>query len=334
LHWCFAYVAPKAGEALMSNAVLIGKTLDDSIKFTFGNAGALIRIGWLPFALTIGLTSFLAWYFWQPIILAYMDFLNAYAEVATDPVALEQLSESFTRDLENAIEIVGPASLMLGYAAVLIIGIVGAAIVLTAYVRMMALGERPGGFAYLRFGNRELGVAITYLLVTVIAAFAAIAITMLVAMLLVAPFAGNGGAGSAFAALAVFASMILSLVAFFWIFARLVVAAPASALHGGVPLGRAWQASKGEGSTITWILILGYLIMFAVSVIAMMILGMVTGLIDSVLVGMGSQLAPYFTGALWYVGYIAIACLSNAFFVGLFTGVYMQLEQGEAGEVA
>lgn len=314
----------------MSNRVRIGKTLDDSIKFTFGNAGALIRIGWLPFALTIGISSFLAWHFWQPLIIAYMDFLNAYAEVATDPVALERLSESFSRELENAIEIIGPANLMLGYAAVLIIGIVGAAIVLTAYVRMMALGERPGGFAYLRFGSRELGVAITYLLVTVIAAFAAIAVTTLVMMLLVVPFAGGSGAGGALAALAVLASMVLSLVAFFWVFARLVAAAPASAIHGGVPLGRAWGASKGEGSTITWILILGYLIMFAVSVIAMLILGMVTGLIDGALVGMGSQLAPYFTGALWFIGYIAIACLSNAFFVGLFTGAYMQLEQGEA----
>lgn len=314
----------------MSKAIRIGKTLDDSIKFTFGNAGALIRIGWLPFALTIGITSFLAWHFWQPLIVAYMDFLNAYAEVATDPVALERLSESFTRDLENAIEIIGPANLMIGYAAVLIIGIIGAAIVLTAYVRMMALGERPGGVAYLRFGGRELGVAVTYLLVTVIAAFAAIAITTLVTVVLVAPFAGSSGAGSAIAALAVLASLVLSLVAFFWVFARLIVAAPVSAIYGGVPIGRAWRASKGESGTITWILILGYLIMFAVSVIAMMILGMVTGLIDGALVGMGSQLAPYFTGALWFIGYIAIACLSNAFFVGLFTGVFMQLEQGEA----
>jgi len=313
----------------MSQDIRIGKTIDASIKFTMGNAWSLIRVGWLPFALTIGITSFLAWHFWQPLILAYMEFLSAYADVATDQAALERLMESFTRDVENAIEGIGFANFLLGYAGILIIGTAGAAIVMTAYIRMMALGETPGGIAYFRFGAREINVAATYLLVVILAAITVIAVSFVTTLVLVVPFAGSEGAGTAIAVLGVLASMIISLVLFFWVFARLLIAVPASAIHGGVPIMQSWRATKGLGGRITGIILLGYLILFAISMIVMMILGMATQLIDSALVSMGSQLAPYFSGTLWGVGYIAVACLTNAFFVGLFTSVFMGLDQGE-----
>jgi hypothetical protein len=256
-----------------------------------------------------------------------MDFLNAYAEVATDEAALAQLTESFTRDLENAFEVIGVGNFLLGYVVIIVAGILGASIVMTAYIRMMALGERPSGLLYFRLGGREISVAITYLAVTLIAAVAVMGVSFLVTMALVAPFAGSESSAG-IAVFGVFVNFIVCLVVFFLIFARFVVAVPASAIHGGVPIGQAWRATKGMGRRIAWILILGYLILFAVSMIALMILGMLTGLINGALMSMGSQLAPYFTGALWAIGYIAIGCLTNAFFVGLFTGVYMHLDEG------
>ena len=69
----------------MSTAdIRIGKTLDEAIKFAFGNLGAIVRIGWFPTALMIGLMAFIAWTFWQPVVIAYFEFLQDYMAAATD----------------------------------------------------------------------------------------------------------------------------------------------------------------------------------------------------------------------------------------------------------
>jgi hypothetical protein len=37
--------------------VRIGKTIDEAMKFVFGNFGMVLRVGWLPITLAVGLTA-------------------------------------------------------------------------------------------------------------------------------------------------------------------------------------------------------------------------------------------------------------------------------------
>jgi hypothetical protein len=140
--------------------------------------------------------------------------------------------------------------------------------------------------------------------------------------------ASAGGDGAqAIAGLGAVALVIGSIVLFLWFFGRFGMALPASAVEGGVPIGRAWALSRGLGGTFALIIVLGYLVLFAVSMVFMMAVSMLTGIILGVLTGLGSQLAPYFVGAIIAAGYIAIYCFGTAFFIALFAGPYKRLTQ-------
>ena len=308
--------------------IRVGKTIDEATKFAFRNLLSTIQVGWLPIGLTIAIASAIAWVFWEPIILTYIDFFEAYSAAGTDADALEQVMEVFAIQFANALEEIGLGGFLFGYVLFVAVTLFGYAIPITAYCRMMVLDERYPAPFYLRFGPREISVGLTYLAITVIGV---VAITgLMFGVVLISALASSGGEPSPISALLGFGGAVFCIWLSLWLFGRLLVALPVSAVEGGVPVGRAWTLTKGMGGKLAWILLLGYLVLTVLSLIFMMILSMVTGLILGILTGLGSQLAPYFVGAAWFIGYVAFYCFSTAFFMALFALPYKRLMEGSA----
>ncbi len=304
--------------------IRIGRTIDEAAKFVFGNLLAVVRVGWLPIVLTLSAVAAIVWVFWQPLILAYVEVFTS----INDAVASGAASSDVEIDpavLERAIEEIGVSGLLTGYFGVIVVALAGYAIPMTAYARMMVLDERYGGPFFIRFGAREANVALTYFALTLIIAIVMMILTTVMALAIA--FTVGDQAGEAGAGLAVFLLIVVSVVAFIWLFARLGIALPASAVDGGVPIGRAWSLTRGIGGTLSWILVLGYLVLFALTMVFMMMVSMVTGIIFGILTSLGSQLAPYFIGTLIAVGYVLVYCFGTAFFMALFAGPYKRLTQ-------
>ncbi len=313
--------------------VRIGRTIDEATKFAFGNLLNIIKVGWLPLGLTLGILAWAAWTFWQPLILAYIDFFEVFSATMDATVANGGgKAPEFVFDealFEAAFTEMGLGNFVLGYAVLIIVGLIGFSIPIAAYCRMMVLGEHYGGPIYLRLGPREINVALTYLAITVLMVVGMLVISGAGGVLLsiVAGMMGDGAAATV--GLFGFAYFIVVIVVFFWLFARLGLALPIAATEGGIPIGRAWQLSKGAAGKIAWGIVLGYLVVMVFSMIFMMVLSLLTGILLSVLVALGSQMAPLFVGGIWVVGYIAFYSFSTAFFVALLAGPYKRLTEAE-----
>lgn len=303
--------------------IRIGKTIDEATKFAFKNLVEILRVGWLPIALAIGLTVALLWTLWQPLLLAYFEFFTVVNDATQAGTPASDVDFDFVR-FEEAIDEIGFANFAVGYIGLLVITLTGYAIPMAAYCRMIILGEKYPGPFYLRLGSREINMALTYFAITLIVTAVMLAITM-GGTLIIALLASAGGASEGAAVLGAFLLIILSIVAFIWLFARLALALPASAVEGGIPIARAWALSRGLGGTLAWIMLLGYLVLFVLSMVFTMIISMVTTVLLGVLTGMGSQIAPYLVGAIAAVGYIAVYCFGTALFMALFSGPYKTL---------
>jgi len=310
--------------------VRIGKTIDEAMKFVFGNFGAVLRVGWLPITLAVALTAGIMWTLWQPLILVYIEFFTLMNEAVATGANSADLDFDPVR-FERAFEEIGVAKFAFGYIGLMAVMMIGYAIPMTAYCRMMVLGERYSGPFYFRLGSREAGVALTYLAITFITVVSIMVISILGSIVIAVIATAAGDEPGVIAGFGAFVMIVASLVVFIWLFARLALSLPASALEGGVPIGRAWALSRGMGGTLSWIMLLGYLALFAVSMMFMMVISMITGIILGVLTGLGSQLAPYFVGAIIAVGYIAVYCFGTAFFMALFAGPYKRLTQTGQG---
>jgi len=302
----------------------LGRTLDASFKFVARNLLAFVRVGWLPISLMLALLALIGWTFLQPILLTYMEFIEAFAEVGDDPADVQRAVDNFSLAMEAAFESVGALNLWLGYLGIVIVSMLGTAIPMTAFIRMLALGETFHGLVYFRLGRRELNVAISYFLAALIATSAIMIVSTAIALISAMIFGGAGGG------LIAVLLILGSLIVFFWVFARLVIAVPAAALDGGVSLMQTWAATRGYGGKIASILVVGYLMLLVISTVTMFILAGATNLVDGVLVSMGSNLSAYFSGGIWFVGYLAVTSISNAFFVSLFTVPYMTLKAQNA----
>jgi len=312
----------------MSNGtVRIGKAIDEATKFAFGNLSAIVRIGWFPTTLMISLMVLIAWNMWQPLIVAYYEFLQQYMAAANDPDLLVQVIEGFSDSLEAALDDIGIGQFWLGYGGVILVSMIGTAILMTAYVRLIMLGEQPRGPIYFRLGEREVRVAVTYLAITMIAVIL-VTISTTVASMVLAAVLGQNEAAAGLLALLLFGIVFAAVVFGFWVFGRLILAVPAAAMHGGIPIRAAWNSSRGEGGKLAWIIVLGYLILTAITTVATMAVSLMTGLLGEILVRLGSQLEPYFIGVLWFIGYIVIACFSTAYFTALFTMPYKRVTEG------
>jgi hypothetical protein len=261
------------------------------------------------------------------LILVYIEFFTLMNEAVASGASSADLDFDPAR-FERAFEEIGIGKFILGYVGLMAVMMIGYAIPMTAYCRMMVLGERYSGWFYLRLGAREIGVALTYFAISLITVVAVMVISIL-GSIVIAVIAAASSDSSVIAGFGAFVMIVASVVVFIWLFARLALALPASAIDGGVPITRAWAMSRGIGSTLSWVMILGYLVLFAVSMMFMMVVSMITGVILGVLTGLGSQLAPYFVGAIIVVGYIAVYCFGTAFFMALFAGPYKRLTQAD-----
>ncbi len=308
--------------------IRVGKTLDEAISFTTSNMGGIIRVGWLPIGLTIGATVGLAWVLLKPLILAYGEMIAAVSAAASAGAADGAKAPDVAFDpqiFDSAIQEIGFGNLALAYLLIIVVSMVGFAIPVAAYCRMMVNGERIRGLAYFRLGGREISVAFTYFVVMLLVMVAMIALILAIAALAGVLAAVLGTAGAVLSGLISIVMFVGMIVMMFRLFGRLGVAIPAAAVEGGIPIGHAWELTKGNAGAIGGALFVGYLAMTIIMTIAMMVLSLLSGLIAGVLISMGSNLTYVFVGSIWGVGYIAIYCVSTAFFMGLFAGPYKRL---------
>lgn len=307
--------------------IRVGKTLDEAISFTTSNMGGIIRVGWFPIGVTIGATLGLAWVLLKPLILAYGEMLAAVNAAATAGANGEEVPDvAFDPQIfDSAIQEIGYGNVTLAYLLIIAVTTIGFAIPVAAYCRMMVNGEYIRGLAYFRLSGREFSVAFTYFAVVLLVMLAMIALILALATLVGILAATLGTVGAAFSGLLSIVLFVVIVVMMFRLFGRLGVAIPAAAVEGGVPIGHAWGLTRGQGGAIGGALFIGYVAMSIVMSIAMMALAFLSGLIGGALITMGSNLTYVFVGSIWGIGYIAIYCVSIAFFIGLFAGPYKRL---------
>ncbi len=316
----------------MSDRITVSSTIGEAFNFAFGNISAVFRIGWFPVSLMMALLALIGWIFFQPIIMVYGELLTN-IDAMSDADALTQILAQYNENMLAAVESIGYQTVSLGYLLFLVVGLAGSAIPMTAYSRMIVNGDRYRGLIYFQFGGREVSVAITYFAVTVLVTIIYIA-AVLVAGIVVGivgaiAAAALGDAGTAVLGLLIIGTVIVAMIFMLWLFARLLIAIPASAIEGGAPIGKAWTMTKGHGATLTLALLLGYILLIFVWIVFFVALDYVVDAISMVLGDPGSQLGMYVTMALGAVAYVAMVCVGNAFFIGLFAGPYKRLTAGD-----
>lgn len=188
--------------------IKVGKTIDEAMSFTTSNMGAIVRVGWLPLSLMLAGLAAVSWVLLRPIIFAYIEFVAQFSDIyeaaAEAGGATSEVPVVDDTILLQAFEQVGAFNLTLGYVLFMLISFVGGSIVMTAYSRMMVTGERYGGLAHLRFGNREMNVALTYFAIMLI----------LIGVYLALVFGGTFGAIVLAGMLGDGASIIIGLLVF------------------------------------------------------------------------------------------------------------------------
>lgn len=317
---------------MSDSEIRVGKIIDEAVRFVFSNFLGIIKVGWLPLVLVFGMSAAIAWTFWQPVVLAYIEMVEI-MNVAMDAAAETGKAAEPDFDpalIERALEETGVASLLFGYLIFTVVSIVGCAIPIAAYCRMFVLGESYGGPFYLRLGSREVGVALSYLAITLLVSLAVIAFSLAGGVVLPAIAAAFGESQGAVVDLSLFVYMMVQIALIVWLFARLGLAFPVAAIEGGVPIARAWQLTRAIGGRLAWAVALGGLIVMVVSMIAMMVLSLITGILAGALATLGSQMIWLFVGGVWVIGYVVFYSFSLAFFMALFTGPYKRLTEAGA----
>lgn len=342
--------------------IKIGTTLGDAMNFTLGNFAKIFGMTWLSVVVIIVVA--LGGIFW---ILGFdtelLAEIGATFESSEFPYSWEGIETEATGsngetgeagkpdndkqspedaaeaevlfpDLTKILEGIDPVRMLIGFPAIVLALLVLQSVPIVGYTRMQLRGKAPFLWPfYFRLGPTEIRLTITLFLVSLI-----MVVAVLMAMVPLFVIFGTSQAAietseeldpNLVVALIV-GAFLFFLVFIPWLWSRLAMAVPICVKEGGLGIRRAWRRSSGHGFTLTVSFIVGLLLVVAVSIVAQIVISIVT--LPFEMAGeaiLELELAMILIiGAPTLIALVAIQAFQNAFLYGLFTGAYKRLNGG------
>ncbi len=350
----------------------IGTTLGDAMNFAVGNIVKVIGMTWLPMVVMIGvLVGGFIWTFEMDLeqlediadaVEASEILLPWQVPAPGDDVQTEPATGGAGRDaakptgggqtakpsdqelleaLFEGLPPVNPSRLLIAIPLGVFALLVLQTIPIVGYTRMQLRGKAPILWPfYFRLGPTEIRLTITLLLISILVTFAALAVILPSVLIFGGATGMQVGAEQIdpeTALLVIPAAVLIALVFFSWLLARMCLAVPIAVNDGGIGIARGWRASKGHGFSLTISVMVAFLVIIAVSVLVQIVFSVVT-LPFSLASEAASEPRRALTTVVVIVGIatalltIALQGFQNAFFYGLFTSAYKQLNEGPSDE--
>lgn len=243
-----------AGSPLTRSA---GNYAGDALSLIVQKPVTLFRLGWFSQVTGIAAILILVGILLGPALFDLMQTLEAIA-----PEDTGAMSDAYLDFFRNG----GVVSIILAVILTMFISSLMTSVPAAAYARYLVLGEDPGGVLYINVGGREVTIVFTILLVAILM-FLPFYISLFGTMVLfgVAQQSGAEGAGiiggvMVFVTIAMFFASI-------YIFGRLAMAVPISAVEGGLGIGRAWSRTKNYGGKFFGLTFLATIAIFVVQLV-------------------------------------------------------------------